>query len=502
MDLNKGIKNVIYSIVGQVITLAIGIAIPRLVIVSYGSEINGLMSSISTIITYLALLEAGVGTAAVQAMYKPIAQNDNNKINSILSAVNLFYKKTGMVYFLLILVIAIVYPFGIRSSLSYWFMFAMIIVNGIPGVINFYFQRKYRTFLETVGDNYILINLGTITSVVTSILKIVMLQLGISILVVQAIYCCSSLVQMIYVYYYTKKNYSWIDLSVKPDHEALKQKNAALIHQICGLVTGSTDVVVLSLFCDLHAVSIYTVYNMIFNIVCTSVQSVNSGLQYMLGRAFCNGKDYYKKIINAYETFYITLATSLMFVCYICIVPFLKLYTAGADIDYIGNSLPLLFMLVKVMDALRNASLNTISVSGNFNTTQKHAIVETILNVIISVLSVFKFGLSGALCGTLVAYIYRTFVAVRYANITILKDSCSHSIRIFLVNGVLLCIMCFVGRYIVFDASNYSLFFGKAFIVTVISLFVFLCVNAFGDREAVKLIYPAIRNKICTRIGK
>ncbi|MBS5190332.1 MAG: sugar isomerase, partial [Lachnospiraceae bacterium] len=113
-------------------------------------------------------------------------------------------------------------------------MFAMIIVNGIPGVINFYFQRKYRTFLETIGDNYILINLGTITSVATSILKIVMLQMGVSILVVQTIYCCSSLVQMIYVYYYTKKKYPWIDFSVKPDHAALKQKNAALIHQICG----------------------------------------------------------------------------------------------------------------------------------------------------------------------------------------------------------------------------------------------------------------------------
>lgn len=435
-------------------------------------------------------------------MNKPIALKDNDRINTILSAVNLFYKKAGMVYLLLILLIAIVYPLGIRSSLSYWFMFAMIIVNGIPGVINFYFQRKYRTFLETIGDNYILINLGTITSVATSILKIVMLQMGVSILVVQTIYCCSSLVQMIYVYYYTKKKYPWIDFSVKPDHAALKQKNAALIHQICGLVTGSTDVVVLSLFCDLRAVSIYTVYNMVFNIVCTSVQSVNSGLQYMLGQAFCRGKDYYKRIIDTYETFYITLATCLMFVCYICIVPFLKLYTAGADINYIGNLLPLLFMLVKVMDALRNASLNTIYVSGNFNTTQKYAIVETLINVVVSVLSVFKFGLSGALCGTLVAYVYRTFVAVRYANIIILKDSCKHSIRTFLINGVLLCLMCFVGKYIVFEASNYILFFAKALVITLISVLVFFGVNAFGDREAVKLIYPAVKNKIYTRIGK
>ena len=52
-------------------------------------------------------------------MNKPIALKDNDRINTILSAVNLFYKKAGMVYLLLILLIAIVYPLGIRSSLSY-----------------------------------------------------------------------------------------------------------------------------------------------------------------------------------------------------------------------------------------------------------------------------------------------------------------------------------------------------------------------------------------------
>lgn len=502
MNLNKGIKNIVYSVGGQVITLAIGIMIPRLVIVSYGSEINGLMSSISTIITYLSLLEAGIGAATVQALYKPISNKNKSQINAILSATNIYYKRAGAAYFALIFLISFIYPLVVNSTLSYGFMLVMVLINGIPGALNFYFQRKYRTFLETIGDNYILINLSTITSIVTSVLKIVMLQFGISILIVQLVYCFSSLIQMMYVYYYTKKHYGWINLKVKPNKEALSQKSAALIHQICGLVTGSTDVVVLSMFCDLESVSIYTVYNMVFNIVCTSVQSVNSGLQYVLGQSFYKGMGYYKKIINVYETFYTTLASSLMFVCYVCIVPFLKLYTAGADINYIGNSLPVLFLIVKVMDALRNASLNTISVSGNFSTTQKYAVVESFINIIVSVLAVFKFGLSGALCGTIVAFSYRTIIAIWFANVKILKGSCRHSIKTMLVNGTLIIALCLAYNLTSITASSYIQFFEKAVIATGISVVLFFGVNMIADQESFRIIFQLIKNKMNSRIGK
>ena len=176
MDVKKGMKNVIYSIVGQIIILVIGIMIPRLVIVSYGSETNGLISSISTIITYLSLLEAGIGAATIQALYKPVSENNRDGINSILSATHQYYKKTGIIYLSFVCGIAAIYPLIVKNSFSYWFVSTMVLIVGLPGVINFFFQRKFRTYMETVGDNYILTNLNTITTIATSILKIVLLS--------------------------------------------------------------------------------------------------------------------------------------------------------------------------------------------------------------------------------------------------------------------------------------------------------------------------------------
>ena len=149
MNLKNGMKNISYSIIGQGVSLLIGILVPRLIIVSYGSEINGLLSTISTIISYLALLEAGVGAATCQALYQPIVNKNNQRINQILSATHYYYRRTGGAYFLLIVLIAFVYPILIKSSLPYWLTWVLIIINGMPGVINFFFQRKKRNYIDS-----------------------------------------------------------------------------------------------------------------------------------------------------------------------------------------------------------------------------------------------------------------------------------------------------------------------------------------------------------------
>ena len=64
----KSVYNMITSILGQVITIAMGIVIPRLVLVNLGSENNGLLSSITQVLGYASLLEAGVGLASLQAL--------------------------------------------------------------------------------------------------------------------------------------------------------------------------------------------------------------------------------------------------------------------------------------------------------------------------------------------------------------------------------------------------------------------------------------------------
>lgn len=75
MEKRKKIKyNLFWGIASELLTIVLGIIVPRLILTSYGSEVNGLLGSVTQIYSYIALLEAGIGTATVQALYKTVGK--------------------------------------------------------------------------------------------------------------------------------------------------------------------------------------------------------------------------------------------------------------------------------------------------------------------------------------------------------------------------------------------------------------------------------------------
>ena len=86
--------NLLSGFLYQIILIAVGFLLPRLYLENFGSEVNGVLSTIKQIFTYMCLLEAGVGLATTQALYKRIGQNDYNSASAVLSATNSYYKKT------------------------------------------------------------------------------------------------------------------------------------------------------------------------------------------------------------------------------------------------------------------------------------------------------------------------------------------------------------------------------------------------------------------------
>lgn len=109
MNTKRSFYNVFFGLLSQIISIALGIVIPRLVLISLGSESNGLLSSINQALVYLNLLEAGIGTATLQALYKPVAEHDKDGINHILSATSFYYRRVGTWYFLAVVGLAIVF---------------------------------------------------------------------------------------------------------------------------------------------------------------------------------------------------------------------------------------------------------------------------------------------------------------------------------------------------------------------------------------------------------
>ncbi len=420
----KGLLNVFYGLLGQIITICLGIIIPRLVLVSYGSEVNGLLTSTTQIFLYFTLFEAGVGVASLQALYAPVAKEDKGAIQGIIAATHRFYVKTGVLYALAVVVMAFVYPFLVKTELSYWLIVTVILLGGLGNCLNFLYQGKYKILMQAEGYLYISTNLTTIFNIAVNVVKAILLVLGYNVIMVQLSFFIINILQMLLYSIYIRKHYSWIDLKARPDNQAISQKSATMVHQVSSMIFYNTDVFLLTVLTqDLKIVSIYTMYNTIVSMVTTMINQVAIGFDFRLGQMYNTDKKQYFQLHHIFEIAYLVLVFSAMTIVYIFILPFMRLYTAGVDdVNYINEWYPLIFVIVPLLSYGRLAANNIINYAGHFEKTKWRAVLESLINIVVSVIGILKFGIFGALIGTIAASLYRTNDMILYAYKYLIKD--------------------------------------------------------------------------------
>lgn len=499
MRLKRGLMNVIAGIGSQLLILAFGMIVPRMMILTYGSEVNGFFSSISQLLSYLTLLEAGLGAAAIQALYKPIAEGDKLGISEILSATRNFYKKISFYYLIGVCLFTLIYPLIINSGINKIDMMIIIFLSGLSGVIDFYFQATIKQLMLAEGRAYVVTNIGLFVQVSTYIAKIIVIYLNKSIILIQALYLLINIVQVFIYKWYCKKKYSWVLKNAKPNYNALNQKHSFLIHQITSLIFMSTDTIVLTLESTLKIVSIYNVYNMIISALNLLCNTLNDGLAFILGLTYYENERDYALLHDTYNVYYSAFVTALMSICYVLFRPFLILYTNGMDENYILAYLPLMFCLIQILSALRMVSNNLIRIAGHMPQTVSRTIIEAVLNLGISVILTPKLGIYGVLLGTIIALAYRTNDIILYSDIKILKRNPIYSYKTVFINMMLFFIIVGINQKISLNMESYFVFFIGAIISSILIGSIYFFINSAFNKKEFNFLKEIVIGKIRDR---
>ncbi|WP_147534135.1 sugar isomerase [Bacillus marasmi] len=484
MKAKRSILNIIFGLTSQLIIISLGVVIPRLFLVNFGSEVNGFLSSITQIMVYMTLFEAGVGAASLQALYKPISGGDKQGINSILAATSKYYRKTGIYYFITVIIISIGYPLVVKTSLPTSTIVPVILLTGLGGALNYYFVGKYRIFLVAEGKNYIETSIVTVINILINVAKIVLLLNGFSIIAVQAAYLILSIIQVVVFLIYIRKNYQWLDLSIKPDFEAISQKNSALVHQFSTLIFSNTTVLILTLFTNLKVVSVYVMYNLLFSIIDNVIITINSSLTAALGQTYHESRERFLKFYDVYETYFMAIIYALFTIAYILILPFMKLYTAGiTDINYIDTILPVLFIIIKLLGNARISSNNAINIAGHFKKTQNRSLLESGINIVFTLIFVQIWGIYGALMGTITALLYRSIDMIVYSSKNILERSPLITSKRWFINVCLFLLIIFIAGKFDINPTSYIGIVGWASLLVATILPTYLIVSSIFEKE-------------------
>lgn len=419
----RALKNSLIILLYQVITMACGFVLPKLILSQWGSNYNGLVSSITQFLSCIALLKSGITGVSQASLYKPLAENDTEKISGIIKATENFMRKISGVFCILLVFFSAVYPLFVRDDgFGYFFTFTLVLILGISTIFQYYFGITNQILLAADQKLYVYYVLQTISVIANTVVAATLINLGCGIRIVKLASALVFAVTPIMMHLYVRTRYKLIK-DAPPDNTAINQRWDAFAHSVSEFIHSNTDVIVLTAFTNMKLVSVYSVYLLVLRGVKMIEMTFISGVEAAFGNMIAKKEtDLLKQNFVGYETM-IFLTSTVLYTCTAILMPsFISIYTKGIhDINYIRPSFACIICAAELLYCLRFPYNIVVHASGYFKETKKYAIGEAALNIIISVALVPFLGLSGIAIGTLVAMAFRTVAYVHFTNINIIK---------------------------------------------------------------------------------
>ena len=407
---NNSIRNIVIALLGQCFGIIISFLARIVFIKILGTQYLGLNGLFTNILTMLSLAELGIGEAITFSLYKPLAENDEEKTQMLMQ----FYKKVYITIGIVILTLGIAITpflryiitetpniheninliyilFVFNTSISYFFSYKrnLIIAD----------QKRYIASIYRYGF-YFLLNLSQVIFLLLTRNYIIFLLLQIIYTFLENIFISKKANQM----YPFLKKYKKLPLDSISKKTIIQNTKAMIMHKIGGILVSSTDNILLTKFVSLTAVGLYSNYFLILSALNTIFGQLYNSLTASVGNLFAtenNEKSYevFKKI--NFLSFWIY---SLSSVCLICLFnDFISIWIGN---EYVFSfDIVLVLVIVFFITGLRKPVITFKEAAGLFYKDRWKSVIEALINVVVSIALAIKFGTLGVFLGTLISSI-------------------------------------------------------------------------------------------------
>lgn len=191
-----------------------------------------------------------------------------------------------------------------------------------------------------------------------------------------------------------------------------------------------------------------------------------------------------------------TGAFVLYTIAYILTVPFMKIYTMGiTDVNYVDDKLAMLFAIMHLIYSSREASSRVINFAGHFKQMQWRAILESVINIVVSIVLAKQIGIYGVLFGTIVAYVYRTTDIILYANRKLLNRKCWETYKIWSINTLIFVLVFWLTKHLNLQVYNFWDFFIKAIMVSIVVTILYILKIFLFERKNMEYLFRFIKSR-------
>lgn len=419
--IHKAKLNVLTTLMKQIIATVCGIVLPRVLIGAFGSAIYGATTSIAQFLSYISLLEGGIGRVARGALYGPLAKGDREQISRIYQAIRSFFLKIAGVFLIYTLVIAFFYhDIANVTFFERPFTCVLVITISLTTMANYLGGISNQTLMNADQKQYLTNTVMMVTNILNVLVVLGLIGVGSNILVVKLATALIFGTRRIIYSCYVKRHYRLPKVS--SNGYQLEQKWTGMGQHFAYFFHMNTDIVLLTLFADLKMVAVYSVYYLVVRSIWDISSSFSGGMEAKFGELFAKKQTY--ELNSAYRKYHmmLTMVALLLFGCAgVLVIPFVRLYMSGVtDANYIQPVFALILLLSEAINCFV-LPYTTLPISANqLKQSRWGSYGEAIINVSLSLILIQWDPLLGVAIGTLAATVYKALFYMNYTAKNIL----------------------------------------------------------------------------------
>ena len=410
MRSENSIKNIISSFASNILVNILKF-VCRIIFVRTISEIylgvNGLLSNV---LGLLALAELGIGTAINYSLYKPIAENDNSKIRSLMK----FYRKAYRIIALIVFVMGIILlpfiPYFIKDVTGIKNLELIYIIFVVNQVIGYLFGYK-RTIVAADQKNYKLVPFTMVFNILTNIFQILVLVAFKDFIVYLLIQTLFIIIENIVINKYISREYSVtkdLNDAEKLDKKELniikKNIKALMYHKVGSYAVNSTDNIIISKFIGIVECGYYSNYYALISIISSFIYTFIGNITASFGNLIVKEKKEKRLSVFNEINFIYYIMYGISTTCFITMFnPFIS-YAYGPQF-VLSMSCVYLITVNFYLLGMTNITEIVKSAAGLYDNDKLVPLFQAVLNIGISIGLGIVIGIEGVLIGTVVSTI-------------------------------------------------------------------------------------------------
>lgn len=401
----SSIKNIVFSLANQIITLGLGFISRYIFIKILGAEYLGINGLFSDILMMLSLADLGLGSAITYSFYKPLFEKDEHKISALTNFYKKIYSRIASAVAVIGLILVPFIDVIVNVSEPIPFLKVYYILFLLNSVASYLFVYK-SSLINADQRNYIISFYSTLINIIKLVFQTMIIILTNSYVAYLLVQILCTLINNVMIGYKANRLYPFLykkaDITLEEKKSILENVKSVFLYKISGVLLNGTDNILISILVSTVKVGYYSNYNMIIGTISRFIGTIFTSLNASLGSITISEKPEKRyEIFKVMQMISFWLSGIASVGIYLLIGDFVQLWIGK---EFVFDQFTLIAILSNFYIACTLPPIWSYrEATGLFRKTKYIMLITAIVNIIASILMGIEWGLAGIIMASTIA---------------------------------------------------------------------------------------------------